>query len=121
MCICTPGMIYFIAHTQDVIVKWEEFVHDHEHYDTSYNTCTRWLTDLRKRLAHCTDISADIEERQNKIQVSPKSPQLWVAGSRKICNDWDILLDNITRIWTKKSHILFIFYELDSTFLYILF
>ena len=54
---------------QDVISKWEGYVSDHEHYDTSYNSCHCWLADLRKRLANCSDMAGDLSERQHRLQV----------------------------------------------------
>ena len=58
--------------SQDVIGKWTGFVDDHQQYNTSRNSCQKWLNDLAKRLAQCKDMGGDkqaMEEKQSSIQV----------------------------------------------------
>ena len=58
---------------QDVILKWETHVAEHQQYQTSYNACVKWMNDLSRKLLSCTDTTGDkqvIEDRQARLQVS---------------------------------------------------
>ena len=41
---------------------------EHELYDAGYQTCQRWVSDLRKGLAQCSDSSAELDDRQTRLQ-----------------------------------------------------
>ena len=59
---------------QEVVSKWEGYVEEQQQYQQSYESCTKWLNDLGKRLAQCGDVAGDrrlLEDSNNTIQVSP--------------------------------------------------
>lgn len=54
-----------------MISKWEDYVSEHQAYQTNFNSCSKWLNDLNLRLNQCSDTSGDkhiIEDRQARIQ-----------------------------------------------------
>ena len=57
---------------QDVILRWEDYVEDHQAFSASHAQCMNWVDTLRRRLQACADLAGDkqdVEDRTLKLQV----------------------------------------------------
>lgn len=57
--------------TQDVIVRWTDYVKEHRGFQENYDRSVEWVHTLRKRLQVCEDLAGDkqdVEDRMSKLQ-----------------------------------------------------
>ena len=65
-------LIHFVR-CQDIILKWEDYVEEHQAFSASHAQCMTWVDTLRRRLQVCADLAGDkqdVEDRTLKLQVS---------------------------------------------------
>lgn len=52
--------------------RWQQYVTSHQEFDNQLSECTRWLDDIRSKLAYCSDLSAssqkDLQKKMDTIQ-----------------------------------------------------
>ncbi|XP_029680499.1 nesprin-1 isoform X2 [Formica exsecta] len=52
--------------------RWHQYVTTHQDFDTQLAECTTWLTDIKNKLAYCSDLSAssqkDLEQKMDIVQ-----------------------------------------------------
>ncbi|GFO48198.1 nesprin-1, partial [Plakobranchus ocellatus] len=56
---------------RDVILKWEDYVEEHQAFSTAHTQCMTWVDTLRRRLQVCSDLAGDkqdVEDRTLKLQ-----------------------------------------------------
>lgn len=57
---------------KDLNNRWQQYVTSHQEFDNQLSECTRWLDDIRNKLAYCSDLSAtsqkDLEKKMEIIQ-----------------------------------------------------
>ena len=57
---------------QELIAKWEEFVREHNAYLTAYESSSKAVDELQRRLEDCADTAGDkqiIEDKLVRVQV----------------------------------------------------
>ncbi|XP_076667923.1 muscle-specific protein 300 kDa isoform X16 [Andrena cerasifolii] len=57
---------------KDLNGRWHQYVTTHQEFDNQVAECTRWLDDIRKKLAYCSDLGAssqkDLESKMEIVQ-----------------------------------------------------
>lgn len=57
---------------KDLNSRWHQYVTTHQEFDNQVAECTRWLDDIRKKLAYCADLGAssqkDLESKMEIVQ-----------------------------------------------------
>uniref|UniRef100_T1JGP1 Calponin-homology (CH) domain-containing protein n=1 Tax=Strigamia maritima TaxID=126957 RepID=T1JGP1_STRMM len=61
-----------ISRMKDLIVKWQGYVTSHQEFENELENCKTWLSEIGKRLAECSDLSAtsheDLESKLASVQ-----------------------------------------------------
>lgn len=48
-----------VAHkVKDLTTRWNQYVTNHQDFDSSFKECSQWLGDIKNKLAYCSDLSA---------------------------------------------------------------
>ncbi|XP_012271233.1 nesprin-1 isoform X8 [Orussus abietinus] len=57
---------------KDLNTRWQHYVTSHQEFDSQLSECTRWLEEVRNKLAYCSDLSAssqkDLESKMEIVQ-----------------------------------------------------
>lgn len=57
---------------KDLTTRWQQYVNNHEDFNTQVNLCESWLDDIKDKLAYCNDLSSpsqkDLENKLATIQ-----------------------------------------------------
>ncbi|XP_043257159.1 nesprin-1 isoform X10 [Colletes gigas] len=55
---------------KDLNSRWHQYVTTHQEFDNQVAECTRWLDDIRKKLAYCSDLGASSQkDLENKMEI----------------------------------------------------
>ncbi|XP_054006700.1 muscle-specific protein 300 kDa isoform X2 [Hylaeus anthracinus] len=55
---------------KDLNGRWHQYVTTHQELDNQVAECTRWLDDIRKKLAYCSDLGASSQkDLENKMEI----------------------------------------------------
>ncbi|KZC10894.1 Nesprin-1 [Dufourea novaeangliae] len=55
---------------KDLNSRWHQYVTTHQEFDNQVADCTRWLDDIRKKLAYCSDLGASSQkDLENKMEI----------------------------------------------------
>nr|XP_034172930.1 nesprin-1 isoform X14 [Osmia lignaria] len=55
---------------KDLNSRWHQYVTTHQEFDNQMAECTRWLDDIRKKLAYCSDLGASSQkDLENKMEI----------------------------------------------------
>ncbi|KAF3420921.1 hypothetical protein E2986_09204 [Frieseomelitta varia] len=55
---------------KDLNGRWHQYVTTHQEFDNQVAECTRWLDDIRKKLAYCSDLGASSQkDLENKMEI----------------------------------------------------
>jgi hypothetical protein len=57
---------------QELCRRWDQYVLDHQAYNSAFDQCKSWLSEMRKKLHHLSDTSGDrkvIQDRLSLVQV----------------------------------------------------
>ncbi|XP_044734627.1 nesprin-1 [Chrysoperla carnea] len=62
-----------VAHkVKDLTTRWNQYVSNHQEFDSSITECLQWLADIKNKLTYCSDLSAtsqkDLEGKLETIQ-----------------------------------------------------
>nr|XP_050869210.1 muscle-specific protein 300 kDa [Vespula vulgaris] len=55
---------------KDLNNRWHQFVAVHQEFDNQLSECSRWLNDIKNKLAYCSDLSASSQkDLENKMET----------------------------------------------------
>ncbi|XP_076280585.1 muscle-specific protein 300 kDa [Lasioglossum baleicum] len=55
---------------KDLNSRWHQYVTSHQEFDNQVAECTRWLDDISKKLAYCSDLGASSQkDLENKMEI----------------------------------------------------
>lgn len=55
---------------KELAAKWQQYVNNHEDFDSKVADCTQWLDDIRQKLNYCSDLStASQKDLENKLET----------------------------------------------------
>ena len=71
---------------KDLNNRWQQYVMSHQEFDNQLTECTRWLDDIKNKLAFCSDLSVSQQDLEKKMELIQNLLLCKESGFAKVIN-----------------------------------